>query len=253
KLSAEKQQLRAQRRQQYSYFLGSLGFVLLLLGVAVALYYRKKQSLAKTAAQALLIEQKLWRAQMNPHFIFNSLNSIKRLYVEGRTEKANNFLSDFSCLLRQILERSNQATIPIEQEVDFLRLYLELEKRRLGDKLSYSIHFDSADFSFDDTIPSLLLQPLVENSIWHGILKTERQGQIEVRLSREDDCVRCLVEDNGIGYYASQQEKSIGHQSKGLTLVRERLGEHGHLLIRELTDNLGHASGTQVELTIPQL
>ncbi|MEL6276141.1 MAG: histidine kinase, partial [Bacteroidota bacterium] len=251
-LQLQQEQVALKQRESQWKNRGLLALGVLVTGSLVGLvfYLRKQRSLAVTKAQMAVTEQQLLRAQMNPHFIFNALNSIKRLYVEGKTEIANDFLADFSQLLRQILERSHQSNIPVEQEVAFLQLYLDLEKRRLGDRLSYEVNFDPEDFEFDDTLPSLLLQPLVENSIWHGIMKTDRPGKIAIRIDREPNAIHCTVQDNGIGFYTSQGVRNRQHTSRGMELVKQRLGQQGSILIKELTNTLGEVVGTRVELSI---
>lgn len=251
-LEKEKGVLAAQTADLRNRIFGILGLLLLLGLSGAVLYYRKQQSLALSREQVATTEQQLLRAQMNPHFIFNTLNSIKKLYVEGRTDDANDFLADFSQLLRQILERSYEASVPIEEEVEFLRLYLELERRRLGHQLDFSIAFDPDDFEFDDVLPSMLLQPLAENAIWHGIMRNEGPGMIKIRIWREPNFIHCAIEDNGIGFYANVP-KDRPHTSRGLELIRQRIGRSSELIIRELQSASGETAGTIVELSIAQL
>lgn len=251
-LEKDKGVLAAQTADLRNRIFAILGLLLLLGLSGAVLYYRKQQSLALSREQVATTEQQLLRAQMNPHFIFNTLNSIKKLYVEGRTDDANDFLADFSQLLRQILERSYEASVPIEEEVEFLRLYLELERRRLGHQLDFSITFDPDDFEFDDVLPSMLLQPLAENAIWHGIMRNEGPGMIKIRIWREPNFIHCAIEDNGIGFYANVP-KDRPHTSRGLELIRQRIGRSSELIIRELQSASGETAGTIVELSIAQL
>ena len=251
-LQKDKGALAAQAAHLRNRIFAILGLLLLLGLSGAVVYYRKQQSLALSREQVATTEQQLLRAQMNPHFIFNTLNSIKKLYVEGRTDHANDFLADFSQLLRQILERSYEASVPIEEEVEFLRLYLELERRRLGSQLDFSIAFDPDDFEFDDVLPSMLLQPLAENAIWHGIMRNEGPGMIKVRIWREPNFIHCAIEDNGIGFYANVP-KDRPHTSRGLELIRQRIGRSSELIIRELRSASGETAGTIVELSIAQL
>lgn len=251
-LRQDKNALALQTAKLRNRILGAVGLLILLGLFAAVLYYRKQRSLALSREKIATTEQQLLRAQMNPHFIFNTLNSIKRLYVEGKMEQANDFLADFSQLLRQILERSYEVSIPIEEEVAFLRLYLALEQRRLGGEMDFSIDFDPEAFEFDDVLPAMLLQPLAENAIWHGIMRKEGAGKIKIRIWREPAYIRCSIEDDGIGYYANVP-KDPPHTSRGLELIRQRMGQGGELIIRELKNQTGEAAGTLVELTIAQL
>ncbi|MBT8190910.1 MAG: histidine kinase, partial [Bacteroidia bacterium] len=225
--------------------------VLALFGLAgislVYLFQRQKRTNAEK--KSLQIEQQLLRAQMNPHFIFNSLNGIKRFYVEGRTEDANDFLADFSKLLRTILDRSDKTEVNIDEEIEFLRLYLELEKRRLNDKLDYKIDYNPDDFDYDDIIPSFIIQPLVENAIWHGIQKKQGHGMIEVRVFKKDHEILIEVMDNGIGLNQKVQSRGL-HKSRGLKLIRERLGKKGILNLHDLSSTNEEYNGTLATLNI---
>ncbi|NNE16528.1 MAG: histidine kinase [Saprospiraceae bacterium] len=234
-------------KQQFLFF----GFLLVLLAaIGMIIYYWQRRRLINEQFKNAINEQKLLRSQMNPHFLFNALNSIKRFYVDGRTEEANDFLSDFSLLLRKILDQSSKVSVPIKEELEFLKLYLELEKLRLNKKMSFEINFNPSDFNYDDNIPSLILQPLVENSIWHGILKSDRAGKIEVSVTKEDGKIRCVVQDNGIGYHGVADSKNHKHQSKGLKLIRERIKEIGSFNIEQIYDRMGNSMGTKAELII---
>ena len=235
----------AKTRQHYLVF--GVGFMLLLLCTLVA-YYLQQQRLIKARVIAATNEQRLLRSQMNPHFLFNALNSIKRFYVDGRVEEANDFLADFGSLLRQILEQSSKPTTTIEEELNFLELYLKLEQRRLRKKLSYEIQYDPDKFDYNDSIPSLILQPLVENSIWHGIMKSDRDGRITISIEKQNGSIRCVVQDNGIGYHSLTQNNNTGRISRGLQLIRERIKERGQLNIQSLKDSTGTFVGTEVEL-----
>jgi LytS/YehU family sensor histidine kinase len=175
-----------------------------LLALAI-LYLWSKQSREKEKNRTLIIEQQLLRSQMNPHFIFNALNGIKRFYVEGKIDIANDFLADFSNLLRKILDRSNETHIHVSEEIDFLRLYLELEERRLNGALNFDLNFNEEDFNYDDKVPALILQPIVENAIWHGISGKRRGGEIKINCKKVDDQMVCEIEDNGAGFSTSEK------------------------------------------------
>jgi hypothetical protein len=240
-------ELNASRVRNRNLWIG----VLLLLGLTgigmVYLFQRQKRSDAEK--RSLEIEQQLMRAQMNPHFLFNSLNGIKRFYVEGRTEDANDFLADFSKLLRTILDRSDKTEVNIDGEIEFLQLYLELEKRRLNDKLDYEIDYNPDDFDYDDIIPSFIIQPLVENAIWHGIQKKEGHGKIKINVFKRGPEIIIEVMDNGVGLNRARQTKGL-HKSRGLQLIRERLGKKGSLYLNDLSYTDVEYNGTLATLNI---
>ena len=187
---------------------------------------------------------------MNPHFLFNALNSIQRFYVEGKTEEANDFLADFGDLLRKILDRSSQPKVSIAEEVEFLKLYLDLEQRRLSKPLNYDIQVSEELKEYEYQIPSLLLQPVVENAIWHGIMKNEKDGEVDIQISNEAEEIKCIVRDNGIGYRANITQGKNLHRSKGLELIKERLGSNGRLVMEEIKDKNEQVSGTEVSIYI---
>ncbi|MDF1696277.1 MAG: histidine kinase [Saprospiraceae bacterium] len=253
-LSKKKQEIEFEAAQKEARFKQNMLWTLLIfitiLGIIGWFYTRQKNKLTKIEFESFQNEQKLLRSQMNPHFLFNSLNSIKRFYIEGRIEEANDFMADFGNLLRQILEQSSKPFISIEEELEFLSLYLELEKRRFKKKLNYTIEFEKDDFDFDDQIPSLILQPLVENSIWHGIMKTDRDGEISIKVEKVNDEIKCTVSDNGIGYHSSQKTKNHSYTSKGLQLVKDRIGHNGYFKIQSIFDSNGLAQGTLATLIV---
>jgi LytS/YehU family sensor histidine kinase len=252
-LSDEKERLLIQNELNASKIKGRnlwIGVLLLLGLTGIGLvYFFQNQKRMDAEKRSLEIEQQLLRAQMNPHFIFNSLNGIKRFYVEGRTEDANDFLADFSKLLRTILDRSDKTQISIDGEIEFLQLYLELEKRRLNDKLHYEIEYNPDDFDYDDIIPSFIIQPLVENAIWHGIQKKDGHGKIKIKAFKKGPEIIIEVMDNGVGLNKARQNKGL-HKSKGLQLIRERLEKKGSLYLNDLSLTDEEYNGTLATLKI---
>ena len=123
-----------------------------------------------------------------------------------------------------------------------------MEKRRFKKPLNYTINFDKDDFDFEDQIPSLILQPLVENSIWHGIMKSEKDGEITITVEKIGDEIKCSVMDNGIGYYSSGKSKTHAYTSKGLQLIQERIGKNGNFQIGPIEDDDGEITGTLATL-----
>ncbi|MGM0477828.1 MAG: tetratricopeptide repeat-containing sensor histidine kinase [Bacteroidota bacterium] len=223
------------REQKYLVLILTLLVVSLIIGF---LFYRKSQSLKKEKVKRKL-EQQVFRTQMNPHFIFNSLNSIQRMYVEGNTDDANDFLTEFSGLIRNILENSNHNKIALNEEISTLRSYLELEKLRTKDKFDFAIDIDESIDQYNYKVPPLVIQPFVENAIWHGILPGDRKGEIQIKLTKFGDRIHVEVLDNGVGFSAENTEK---HESHGIKITEKRIGSKVN--IQSSTE------GTKIDFTI---
>ena len=178
------------------------------------------EKLSKTKLEAL-------RSQMNPHFIFNCLNSIKRMILENDNENASKYLSKFSQLVRLSLHHSQNEMICIKDNVEHLALYLDMEQLRFKNKFEYKILIDENIEPTEITIPSLILQPIAENAIWHGLQKKEGRKEIIVSFRNIHGSLICAVEDNGIGYKQSLllkgNEQLITHKSYGMQNINERL------------------------------
>jgi ligand-binding sensor domain-containing protein len=207
------------------------------------------------------LEMQALRAQMNPHFIFNCLSSINHFVLKNETEAASDYLTKFSRLIRTVLNNSKRPMIPLEDELDMLQLYLEMEKLRFKDAFSFCIHLDKEVDAASVFIPPLLFQPFIENSIWHGLMHRSEPGKLDVSLKIEKDILICIIEDNGVGrsYAQAIESKSVEKQkSMGIEITRQRLalinGKEGVLgndfVIEDLYDPTGHAAGTKVILKI---
>lgn len=213
-----------------------VSLLLFLVFILYINFYRLKSKKEKAE-----MEQSLLRTQMNPHFIFNALNSIQRMYVEGNTDKANDFMADFSQLMRKVLENSSNTKITLQEEIDTLRLYLDLEQLRSKNCFSYTISVDE-NLSYDVKIPPLIIQPFVENAIWHGVLPLkDKHGEISVNISKKQNEIRVQITDNGIGYEPSQTRSN--HLSKGIKITEQRIGE-------KVSVKSEKGNGTAVEFTI---
>ena len=189
---------------------------------------QKEEQLKNSFTQKLQeMEMLALRSQMNPHFLFNSLNSIKHLIMTSRNEDAIAYLDDFSTLLRSILYNSNREIISVEEELEIIKLYLSLEKNRMGDTFNYTIDVSSIEELSQFNIPPLLLQPFVENAIWHG-LRPSQSGQKLLKITFDtSDILKIIIEDNGIGRKASSSENKM-HKSMGMEITRERLALFNH-------------------------
>ncbi len=212
-----------------------------------------KQLVAETETAVL-------RLQMNPHFIFNSMNSISSYILQKDIDTANDYLHRFSRLMRRILELSEQAFTDVTEEIDLLTLYLKTESMRLRQSLEY--HFDiHPDIDPDDTLlPTMILQPFVENAIWHGISPKAETGLIQIRFLPNNGHLLCEVEDNGVGRSSPQKMKTNLHASKALSITQRRLDllskkqtTQAHLNIVDLVDPNNQPIGTKIQLFLPTL
>ncbi|MEI8004562.1 MAG: histidine kinase [Bacteroidota bacterium] len=259
-------QLQIQKTTQRNYYL--IGGTLLLLIVLVVLsrlrYKRKRDSeqlateFKKQLAEA---ETKALRAQMNPHFIFNSLNSINSLVMEQKHEIASEYLIKFSKLIRLILDNSRSERISLEKELETLKLYVILESARFDGRFKcvYTIADDINASSI--MIPPMLLQPFVENAIWHGLMQKEGEGAIIIEIKWEsEEFLSISITDDGIGREKAAQlkSKSATHKSHGLKVTSERIemmnklnSTGARVNITDLKDERGNAAGTKVKIIIP--
>jgi len=210
------------------------------------------------------LEQLSRKAQMNPHFIFNSLNSIQQYVMDADVAGANKFISGFSRLVRQTLDFSSKPEITLEEELDYLNNYLDIEKTRLEDAFDWVVHVDKAVDPAEYYIPPMILQPFVENSVRHGLrFRKDKNGVVTISVKRVGDHLECILEDNGVGRKAAMQYKSISpinYQSKGLSLTADRITmfnqEHAQKItmqIDDLEDERNNALGTRVTISFPVL
>ncbi|HEY4653698.1 MAG TPA: two-component regulator propeller domain-containing protein [Cyclobacteriaceae bacterium] len=203
------------------------------------------------------VEMTALRAQMNPHFLFNCLNSINRFIVRSDAETASNYLTKFSRLIRLILQNSKAPTITLKSELEALRLYIEMEEMRFESRFDYTIKVDERVESEFVEVPPLLLQPYVENAIWHGLMHKESRGRLTVEITRDDGWLRCVVEDNGIGRQKAQQLKSKSatrDKSMGMKITTDRLNlyqKQTKVQVIDLMDSNGNPAGTRVVLGFP--
>jgi tetratricopeptide (TPR) repeat protein len=210
--------------------------------------------------QSAELEMQALRAQMNPHFIFNCLSSINRFILKNESKTASNYLTRFSRLIRMVLINSQRPLVALEEELQMLRLYLDMERLRFKDSFDYSITFLNTIESDNIFIPPLLLQPFCENAIWHGLMQKEDQGRLDIELSMQNNILNCTITDNGIGRERAEEMKSKSaekEKSMGLKITTERLallnkerGVHTFYDITDLKDENGKATGTKVTLKI---
>lgn len=208
------------RTNRFNYvLLGAIVLILIFLGfIAKALYSIQKKN-KKIALQSL-------RREMNPHFIFNSLNSVNQFIAQNNELEANKYLSSYSRLMRNIMENSNKDFITLTTEVEQLKEYLELENMRFRDKFTYDIYIDDTLDTDAIYVPNMIIQPQLENAIWHGLRYIESDGRLTLHIEKQNDSIRILIEDNGIGIKRSQELKTKHqkqHNSRGLSNTSERI------------------------------
>jgi ligand-binding sensor domain-containing protein len=244
-------------------------FLVLCFLVIAGIIYLAVRSIIRNIRKQGAIRESLLTAkhnalinQMNPHFVFNSLNSIQNFVLTKETEAANNYLADFAALMRAILVNGRSTYVLISEEVKFLNFYLRLEALRLDHKFDYTISVSRGISANSNVLPTMMLQPLLENSIWHGIVPLkDRRGNISIELGLRGDYVECLVADNGIGRKeAALRAQKLGrkHQSMASTIMKERidlmnqnLKNQIRLEFKDLEDEEGNGVGTEVRLFIP--
>lgn len=237
----------------FNYFLiGSIALLGLLLFFIVRALRNIRIKNKKIALQSL-------RREMNPHFIFNSLNSVNQYIAENNELEANKYLTSYSSLMRNIMENSGKDMVPISVETDQLKKYLELEHRRFREKFDYTIT-EAKDIDAEATlIPNMLIQPHLENAIWHGLRYKEGKGKLAVAFTKRNNMIDVTITDDGIGIAKSKLLKTDNqklHQSRGMSNIMERISllndiykTNISLSVEEINDN--QATGTRIILSIP--
>ncbi len=237
---------------------------LLWLFVVAVVFYLVRRRISSIRAQALLkqkiaeTEMQALRAQMNPHFIFNSLNSIENFIMQNEKRLASDYLNKFSKLVRSILDSSRNEIVPVAKDMETLKLYVELEQLRFNNKFNYYNYTDPQLINGDYKVPSLLIQPYVENAIVHGIGHSDNEGlQLTVTATLENDKIKYTIQDNGIGRKLAAEyrlQNKPGHKSVGLTITADRIAhfnnqQSGSSSV-QITDlyNDGKPAGTKVQI-----
>lgn len=244
---------------------------IIVIGVFIILYFRMKSLNAKSSLANQKIKQieaetrmknemrefemKMLRSQMNPHFLFNSLNSINSFIIQQKSKEASSYLTTFSKLMRNILDNSRLESISIEKEIETLKMYLELESVRLEQKFDYQIIIDKNIDIESIKAPPLILQPFVENAIWHGLHNKLTQGNLIVEILQKKEKVVFKITDDGIGRKASALLQNIEtkHKSFGIQITIDRImlaNKNNKFEITDLYNNEQQAIGTEVQLEI---
>jgi len=243
------------------------GILLLIIGTVIFFVKRYKKGFEKEMEKNRLqnkvfeLEIKAMKAQMNPHFIFNSLNSIQQFVLEKDDDNAYKYLSKFSVLMRKILETNNKESINLEDEIKILEGYLEIESLRFSNAFEWEIFVDITVNTAKINIPHMMIQPFIENAIWHGLLHKKGDKKLVVKfLPLNDKVIKCIIEDNGAGRNAEKKEDITGKKSLAIDFIKQRLELLGKMNNADCTlqlidkkDNNGNNSGTIVEITLPVL
>jgi len=227
-----------------------------LIGIVIYFFSQKKKRKKELKIQNTIatLEQKALQAMMNPHFVFNVINTIQYFIGINESKAANQILTGFARLMRKHLEVCLKSTLTLFEEIQYLSLYLSLEKIRFADKMNYSINIDQEIEAEEIIIPSMLIQPFIENAVWHGLLPKEDGGFIQIDFTCIDNILSIKVTDNGIGISNSRKSRTHGqHTSRGLELIHERvqlLNKINKTTI-QITQTQTGDSGTEVIIQIP--
>lgn len=235
-----------------------LGLLVIILAITLVIV-RKKQANIERHAQDL--EQQLLRTQMNPHFIFNAMNSIQRFILSNEQDEAYDYMEKFASLMRKIMDNSNTKFISLEEEIETLKLYMDLEALRFEDNFGYEVTVADDIDQVTTKIPAMLMQPYVENAIWHGLVPQKKGGKVQINIRNKGDHLVCMILDNGIGRQRSkelQKNNNSTHKSVGLLKTKERLKMlftnadfQIDIRIEDMIDSFGNPLGTKVLLQLP--
>lgn len=255
RLFESEQQVTVENYKRQRLIIYSLVFGLLLLLVAV--YFMYKSNKQRQLANNLLALKSL-RSQMNPHFIFNALNSVNSFIAQNDERTANRYLTEFSTLMRTVLDNSEEDFIPLSKEIEMLQLYLKLEHSRFTDKFDYEIIVDKELNISEYQIPPMLLQPYVENAVWHGLRYKTTKGNLKVTIQQKsEDSIIIEISDDGIGRKKSKELKTLNQQkqqSKGMDNIKKRVAILNEMYNDKvdvfINDLHTDTTGTKVVLTL---
>lgn len=247
-------------------------FIFLEILLAGLFIYKTAQwwanKVRKKEAEKTLLNQKIaefhmtaLRAQMNPHFVFNAISSIQHYILKNDTYKSYDYLAKFSLLIRNVLDNSQEEYISIRKEIDSLRLYIELEQIRFNVPFEFSLTLDENLNTDEYVIPTMLLQPFIENAIWHGLMPKQKDCKLSISFQEKEGTIAIVITDNGIGRETSEKTKKItNHHSKGMNLSEQRIQalsiKHQQMFtlqVLDLKDEEDKPAGTSIIITIPAI
>ncbi len=238
-------------------------FVFFIAAGLLTIRFKRLDEELKINRKMMRAEQKALRSQMNPHFLFNALNSIRRYILENDTDNADFYLTSFATLMRKVLDNSKHEYISLEEEINTLRLYLELEKMRFDDSFSFNIHIDEDLKLSSIFLPTMIIQPILENAIWHGLAPLRKNGLLTFSIKKTGDkTFICIIDDNGIGREKAAEIalRRKGHNSTGVKNLQERINlinttssKRISMNILDKYDEKGKSTGTKVELNFKHI
>jgi len=260
-LAKENEKVRLKLKKNRTMLLISAIAIALLAGILYILY---RQYQLNSEKKLLTLEQTMLRSQMNPHFLFNSLNSIKLYIINNEKKNAVYYLNKFSKLVRKILEASSQREIPLAEELETVELYMNIENIRFSNEINFKINIDDTLDTQNIRIPSLILQPFLENALWHGL--SSKEGDKNITLTVENaktGFIKICILDDGVGRDAAEkikQRKLLKRKSVGIDITKERLANFSkdyqnsfHVEIIDIYDDANNPSGTKIVLHIPTI
>lgn len=275
-LLAQEKEIQAQEANQQvlvnKALFGGLLLICIIAGLTLYLFHQrlKNQNMLSAKSEELKsaqfkqqlseLEMKALRAQMNPHFIFNCLNSINRMVMSGESRNAARYLTKFAKLIRLMLENSEHSTVSLADELTMLKAYLDLERLRFKEKINYQFTIDDEIDCETTNLPPMVLQPFIENAILHGLMHKDTPGLVNISISEDTVGLKCTIQDNGVGREKSMilQRTLLGkRKSMGLQITEQRLEIFSNhqvqdlVNITDLKDSMNQALGTRVDILIP--
>jgi len=248
-----KDELIRKKNSYNNILIAVIGLILVLLFFIIRAWLSIRVKNKKIALQSL-------RREMNPHFIFNSLNSVNQFIAQNNEWEANKYLSSYSKLMRAMMENSNKDFIPLSVELEQIKEYLQLENMRFSDKFAYSLEVDENLDINAVAIPNWLIQPQLENAVWHGLRYKDEKGHLWLKIKKKENSLWITIEDNGVGIRQSEQWKTPRqkeHQSRGLTNTFERIELLNKLYGMKIKLNIkekdGEETGVTVDIQMPYL
>ncbi|HOW24814.1 MAG TPA: histidine kinase [Bacteroidales bacterium] len=253
---AQQNQIKEEKLKLRGFMLAAVsGFLAVIVILAILLF---RQNHLTSLHQALVLEQKLLRSQMNPHFVFNTLASIQTFILQEDPEKASRYMAKFSKLVRNILDNSAEEYVTLSQEISTVVNYLELQKLRYAGKFDYSVQVDEEIDTEEMLVPPMLCQPFIENALEHGIKHKNEPGRIDIDLFVKEKDLVIQITDDGVGRERSKEIESVqkgNHRSMSTNITTDRLkiinkksGKKIHFKITDLRNSHGKATGTRVTL-----
>ncbi len=239
--------------------LGGAGAIVLGFIITRRRHLRREQALTMTYERNLAeVQMEALRAQMNPHFLFNTMNSINHYILKNEAEAASTYLTKFSRLIRLVLQNSRSNTVKLADELEALRLYIEIEKLRFD--TDYELFIGENVNLEKINVPPMMLQPYVENAIWHGLMHKTDDRKLSISVTRDDHYLNIIIKDNGIGRKAAKQYQQLNGRKKsyGMQITRDRIGLVNHLYaaktdieIIDVVNHRGEAAGTEIVISMP--